>query len=65
MAGGIGINPIVSMLLEAKRHQKELKRLETMSLLYSARSEDELAYRTEVSLYICFAIRIIRRCKST
>ena len=45
VAGGIGINPIFSMLQEALRCREELEDLERITLLYSAKSEEELAYR--------------------
>eukprot|EP00913_Durusdinium_trenchii_P023881 g22426.t1 len=44
IAGGIGINPIFSMLQEALHDQHELRSLERITLLYSASTADEMAY---------------------
>lgn len=48
IAGGIGINPIFSMLQEALHDQHELRSLERITLLYSASTADEMAYRTDL-----------------
>lgn len=48
IAGGIGINPIFSMLKEAYYHRQKLQRLERITLLYSASKPTELAYSAEL-----------------
>ena len=48
IAGGIGINPIFSMLKEAYFHRQKLPCLDRVSLFYSASKPSELAYRSEL-----------------
>ena len=48
IAGGIGINPLFSMLKEAYFYRDRLPCLERVSLLYSASKSNELAYRSEL-----------------
>eukprot|EP00438_Fugacium_kawagutii_P022600 Skav212138 [mRNA] locus=scaffold1323:262170:262739:- [translate_table: standard] len=48
IAGGIGINPIFSMLQEAYFYRQKLSSLEQVTLLYSASEASELAYRSEL-----------------
>ena len=48
IAGGIGINPIFSMLKEAYFYRQKLPCLDRVSLFYSASKPSELAYRSEL-----------------
>ena len=48
VAGGIGINPLYSILQEALHHQHRLPSLQRVSLLYSVSVFAELAFRAQL-----------------